>query len=46
MKRARTMKEGDTLFIDAGTDEIMFGLLRNNPEDFQRLDDEVLSAFD
>ena len=33
-------------FIDAGTDEIMFGLLRNNPEDFQRLDDEVLSAFD
>lgn len=33
-------------FIDAGVDEVMFGILRNDPEEYQRLDEEVLAAFD
>ena len=32
--------------IDAGAQEIMFGLLYNTPEDFQALDEEVLAHFD
>ena len=32
--------------IDAGAEEIMFGLLYNTPDDFQRLDEEVIAAFD
>ena len=32
--------------IDAGTQEIMFGLLYNTPDDFQRIDEEVIAAFD
>ena len=32
--------------IDTGAQEIMFGLLYNTPDDFQRLDEEVLAAFD
>ena len=33
-------------FIEAGVEEIMFGILYNNPEDYQRIDEEILSAFD
>ncbi|PZC45332.1 MAG: Flavin-dependent oxidoreductase, luciferase family [Chloroflexi bacterium] len=32
--------------IDAGAQEIMFGLLYNTPEDFQALDEDVLAHFD
>ncbi len=32
--------------IEAGAEEIMFGLLYNTPDDFQRLDEEVIAAFD
>lgn len=32
--------------IDAGAQEIMFGLLYNTPDDYQALDDQVLSQFD
>jgi alkanesulfonate monooxygenase SsuD/methylene tetrahydromethanopterin reductase-like flavin-dependent oxidoreductase (luciferase family) len=32
--------------IDAGAQEIMFGLLYNTPDDFQALDEEVLAHFD
>ena len=32
--------------IDAGAEEIMFGLLYNTPDDFQQLDEEVIAAFD
>ncbi len=32
--------------IDTGAQEIMFGLLYNTPDDFQRIDEEVIAAFD
>ncbi len=32
--------------IDTGAQEIMFGVLYNTPDDFQRLDEEVIAAFD
>lgn len=33
-------------FADAGVDEIMFGRLPNKPDEFQRLGEEVIAAFD
>ena len=32
--------------IDTGAQEIMFGVLYNTPDDFQRIDEEVIAAFD
>ncbi|MXX52763.1 MAG: LLM class flavin-dependent oxidoreductase [Dehalococcoidia bacterium] len=32
--------------FDAGVDEIMFGRLPNEPEEFQRIEEEVIAAFD
>ena len=31
---------------DAGVDEIMFGRIPNSPEEFQRIEEEVIAAFD
>ena len=33
-------------YIDAGAEEIMFGTVPTKPELFQRIDEDVLSAFD
>ena len=33
-------------FIDEGVDEIMFGRLPNDPNEFQRFESEVIAAFD
>ena len=32
--------------VDAGVDEIMFGRLPNDPQEFRRIEEEVIAAFD
>ena len=34
------------LGVDAGVDEIMFGRIPNDPQEFQRIEEEIIAAFD